>query len=228
MPEPISSQRSYGASRTPEQSDPSPPDQTLPATTQCEERPAPVASEGFSPAEEQNTAGVDHLVKRRRPALETALLKGSTREGEAYEVGAVKLEAGDQNEAGAALYRRSGQTPDGKLGVTSELGSARIAVGTQNGECRGFNVGAQGSLAQSEWTLRSGASGEDAMTLGISAGAGAEIGICEQDSDRDGRAETCVRISAGPVTYAQCLEAEPEAAPPRSDFEMGTGGASGR
>lgn len=137
---------------------------------------------------------------------EAAALRGKDASGADVEVVSFASQRGAQNEVSVTGYRLKEEFGGGHS-VTSELATAKTGIGKRNGDgSEGFNVALQANLAQSEWTLRKGA---NEVTLGLSAGVGAEFAIGERDSDGDGLKEACVRVGVGPIAYGQCVEEDP-------------------
>jgi len=220
MPEPITNQN-----RGPQSWDPNAANQSVPPPNKCEEPPKPGATAPVA-REAEPPRGTRVLVAKTLQRRSESALATSPHRWGGHEVVAMAREGGIQDEASLALYRGHGKI--GSVSGTTEVGSAKISLGERAGDCNGPNASVQLNLLQVEYNVAMGTSDENSMTFGLSAGYGAELGICERDSDHDGKPERCFRVGIGPITYGECLEVEKEPAASGGDGDQGTGGAPGR
>lgn len=92
-----------------------------------------------------------------------------------------------------------------RLEVTAEALSFRVNRGTKNADGSvGQNAGIQATLVGVEATQKLGTA--SSLTLGLSAGAGAEISVGTRDFDKDNNPEFCLRVSLLWGTVGTCIE----------------------
>jgi hypothetical protein len=144
-------------------------------------------------------------VSRDQIDVEVALAKGPA--GDHFDVELMSLSAranGDQLTVQGAFSRMELHTQDRGQSLAVEKLSFKANLGAMNADGSvGINAGIGATLIGIEGTAT--LSG-NSLTVGFSAGAGAEVSVGVRDFDKDGSPEMCARISVLFVTLGTCLE----------------------
>ena len=137
--------------------------------------------------------------------VEVALAKGPA--GDHFDVELMSLSAkvnADQLTVQGAFSRIElhSQNPGQSLSVEKLTFKANLGTINPDGSV-GINAGIGATLIGIEGTAT--ISG-NSLTVGFSAGAGAEVSVGVRDFDKDGSPEMCARISVLFVTLGTCME----------------------
>jgi hypothetical protein len=144
-------------------------------------------------------------VNRDQIDAEVALAKVPA--GDHFDVELMSLSAradGDQLTVQGALSRIELHSKDPGQSLSVEKLSFKANLGAMNSDGSvGINAGIGATLIGIEGTAT--ISG-NSLTVGLSAGAGAEVSVGVRDFDKDGSPEMCARISVLFVTLGTCME----------------------
>ena len=185
---------------------------------------AQFAAAQFAAAQAENREQTSATSQQRMGDIPMQLLHGDagvTEDGEYYAEGAllkgkqgtlqaeilgVHGQVGMQSEVGATLARLSihddgGDTTLEALTLNASWGSQQAKDGRGAGQ-GSYGVAANALGVETTRELDGGHS----VTLGVSAGLSAKLDLDVKDTDHDGHAEECAKISLGPVSLGACVE----------------------